>query len=231
MFFCGARHTSWSIATLSKALFDIYANGDRRSHLHPCIGDVYWFTKATKKRRKDIELFVNSALLIALSFVTVSILRARLLIEVIILSSVYSALLTVIFVSLDALDVAMTEASVGVGVSTILLLSAWKLVGNNEETVTKISYLSLGLSIGISLLLVFSIAGLPTLGEPDTPIHLHLSTYFLENTLSETGIINTVTAILASYRGFDTMGEVVVIFTAGVGVLSLLKRENSDEQS
>ncbi len=153
------------------------------------------------------------------------------MIEVIILSSVYSALLTVIFVSLDALDVAMTEASVGVGVSTILLLSAWKLVGNNEETVTKISYLSLGLSIGISLLLVFSIAGLPTLGEPDTPIHLHLSTYFLENTLSETGIINTVTAILASYRGFDTMGEVVVIFTAGVGVLSLLKRENSDEQS
>ena len=41
--------------------------------------------------------------------------------------------------------------------------------------------------------------------------------------MNDTGIINTVTAILASYRVFDTMGEVVVIFTAGVGVLCLLR--------
>ena len=56
-----------------------------------------------------------------------------------------------------------------------------------------------------------------------------ISLVILENTLNDTGVINTVTAILASYRGFDTMGEVVVIFTAGVGVLCLLKREECDE--
>jgi multicomponent Na+:H+ antiporter subunit B len=35
---------------------------------------------------------------------------------------------------------------------------------------------------------------------------------------------NLVTAVLASYRGFDTLGEVTVIFTAGVGVMLLLGR-------
>lgn len=156
-------------------------------------------------------------------------MHARFLIEVIVLSSVYSALLTAIFVSLDALDVAMTEAAVGVGVTTTLFLATLKLVGNNADSFTKISYISLLTSLGVALLLVIGIAGLPLFGEADTPIHQHLSTYFLENTLNETGVINTVTAILASYRGFDTMGEVVVIFTAGVGVLCLLKKDDCDK--
>ena len=42
--------------------------------------------------------------------------------------------------------------------------------------------------------------------------------------MAETGIPNVGTAVLASYRGFDTLGEVAVIFTAGIGVLLLLKR-------
>ena len=167
--------------------------------------------------------------MVSLVAVTVSLVRARLLIEVIVLSSVYSALLTAIFVSLDALDVAMTEAAVGVGVTTTLFLATLKLVGNNADSFKKLSYISLFLSLGVALLLVIGIAGLPPFGEAETPIHQHLSTYFLENTLNDTGIINTVTAILASYRGFDTMGEVVVIFTAGVGVLCLLKSEEFDE--
>ena len=74
-----------------------------------------------------------------------------------------------------------------------------------------------------------AISFLPPFGAADTPIHQHLSSYFLENTLEQTGVINTVTAILASYRGFDTMGEVVVIFTAGVGVISLLKKDSLNE--
>jgi multicomponent Na+:H+ antiporter subunit B len=36
-----------------------------------------------------------------------------------------------------------------------------------------------------------------------------------------------VTAVLASYRGFDTLGETVVIFTAGVGVIALLRRRRA----
>ena len=47
-------------------------------------------------------------------------------------------------------------------------------------------------------------------------------TYFIADGPAETGVPNVVTAVLASYRGYDTLGEVTVIFTAGVGVLALL---------
>jgi multicomponent Na+:H+ antiporter subunit B len=40
--------------------------------------------------------------------------------------------------------------------------------------------------------------------------------------MEEIGVANTVTAVLASYRGYDTLGEVTVIFTAGIGVLLLI---------
>ena len=103
-------------------------------------------------------------------------MRAQFLTEVIVLSSVYSALLTAIFVSLDALDVAMTEAAVGVGVTTTLFLATLKLVGNNAESFKKLSYISLFLSLGVALLLVIGIAGLPPFGEAETPIH-HISPF------------------------------------------------------
>ena len=45
---------------------------------------------------------------------------------------------------------------------------------------------------------------------------------YLERSAEEIGIPNVVTSILASYRGYDTMGETAVIFTAGVGVLAML---------
>ena len=35
---------------------------------------------------------------------------------------------------------------------------------------------------------------------------------------------NVVTAVLASYRGYDTLGETTVVFTAGAGVIALLRR-------
>ena len=40
---------------------------------------------------------------------------------------------------------------------------------------------------------------------------------------------NVVTAVLASYRGYDTLGETVVVFTAGAGVIALLRRRKKKE--
>ena len=59
-------------------------------------------------------------------------------------------------------------------------------------------------------------------GDPNSPANRHVATYYLENTKKDTGIPNVVTAVLASYRGYDTLGEVTVIFTAGIGVILLL---------
>ena len=47
---------------------------------------------------------------------------------------------------------------------------------------------------------------------------------YLNDAVKETGVPNVVTAVLASYRGYDTLGETTVVFTAGAGVIVLLRR-------
>ncbi len=61
----------------------------------------------------------------------------------------------------------------------------------------------------------------------DFKINLHVGADYLARNMAETDIPNVVTSVLASYRGFDTLGEVTVIFTAGIGVILLLKRWRS----
>jgi multicomponent Na+:H+ antiporter subunit B len=63
---------------------------------------------------------------------------------------------------------------------------------------------------------------MPRYGDPAAAAHQHVAPRYLERAPRETGIPNVVTSILASYRGYDTLGEVTVIFTAGVGVMFLL---------
>lgn len=134
--------------------------------------------------------------------------------------------MTTIFLSLDAVDVAMTEASVGAGISTIILLCCLYAVGEQKKiTIRKTNKFYFFISLVIGVLLAYGVFGLPKFGVIDTPIHQNLSLQFLERGYEETGIPNIVTAILASYRGFDTLGEVVVIFIAGIGVLSILKND------
>ena len=49
--------------------------------------------------------------------------------------------------------------------------------------------------------------------------------YYLSQSYAETGVENTVTAVLAAYRGFDTFGEATVVFAAGVATMVVLRRE------
>jgi multicomponent Na+:H+ antiporter subunit B len=72
------------------------------------------------------------------------------------------------------------------------------------------------------LALVYATFDMPRYGDPDAPIHHHVADHYLEETDEEIGVPNIVTAVLASYRGYDTWGETTVIFTACVGVLLLL---------
>lgn len=147
------------------------------------------------------------------------------LFSVVMLSSLFSFLMATVFVTLDAVDVAMTEASVGAGISTVLFLSSLYLVNKNEIKSTKKNIFPIVLSIIIGIFLIWGVLGLPAFGDPSAVIHQYVAPRYLLNGLSETGVPNIVTSILASYRGFDTFGEVVVIFTAGVGLMALLKSE------
>ncbi|MCB1833441.1 MAG: cation:proton antiporter, partial [Geminicoccaceae bacterium] len=76
----------------------------------------------------------------------------------------------------------------------------------------------------VGILLLHQISVLPDFGDPDAPIHQHVAPRYIEESGEEIGVPNIVTSVLASYRGFDTLGETTVIFTAAVGVLMLLGR-------
>lgn len=61
-------------------------------------------------------------------------------------------------------------------------------------------------------------------GDPNSPPNRHLSPYYIENAVRETHVPNLVTAVVADYRGYDTMFETVVIYCAGLVVVSVLRR-------
>ena len=73
-------------------------------------------------------------------------------------------------------------------------------------------------------LLVYGVKDFPKWADPNQPASLHVSPRYIEQALSETKVPNIVTAVLADYRGYDTMFETAVIFTAGIVVMMLLRR-------
>ncbi len=74
--------------------------------------------------------------------------------------------------------------------------------------------------------LLTAVAEMPRFGEAKNPPHLHIKDRYIEKGEEESGAKNIVTNIILNYRGYDTFGEVTVIFTALCSVLAVLKREN-----
>ena len=167
-------------------------------------------------------LAIDIVLLVLLAVVGITIIRLRNLFAVVMLSGIYSLLMASVFVLLDAVDVAFTEAAVGAGISTVLLLSVLALTKGREKIPVTTPLLPLATVLVTGALLIYGTWDLPAFGDPNAPAHRHVAPEYLAEGEHETGAPNIVTAVLASYRGYDTLGEVTVIFTAGIGVLLLL---------
>ncbi len=138
------------------------------------------------------------------------------------LSGIYSLLSAGLFVTLDAVDVAFTEAAVGGGISTVLLLGTLALTGEDSKPRQARWRLALPVVVITGGALIYGTLDMPRYGDPTAPIHQHVVPRYIQDSPQETGLPNIVTSVLASYRGYDTMGEVTVIFTAGIGVMVLL---------
>ena len=149
-------------------------------------------------------------------------IRLRNLYAVVMLGSIYSLLAAAMFVVLDAVDVAFTEAAVGAGVSTVLALGTLALTTGREKTSLHTRWLPITVVLITGAALVYGTLDLAPYGDPDAPVHKHVAPAYLKEAPVTTGMPNVVTSVLASYRGYDTLGETTVIFTAGVGVLLLL---------
>ncbi len=138
------------------------------------------------------------------------------------LSGIYSLLTASFFVAMDAVDVAFTEASVGAGIFTLLMLTTITMTGRYERAARHKPTLALAVVLATGGLLIYGTLDMPYFGDPQAAAHLHVAPRYIHDSMQEIGVPNIVTSVLASYRAFDTLGEVVVIFTAGIGVLALL---------
>lgn len=168
---------------------------------------------------------VDVVLLVMLAITGIAVIRTRNLFAAVMLAGIYSLVSAGLFVVMDAVDVAFTEAAVGAGISTVLLLGTLALVGHQESKPEHKPVLPLFVVLVTGGVLVYGTAEIPPFGVADNPAHEHVARHYLEDSEEEVGHIpNVVTSVLASYRGYDTMGETAVIFTAMVGVLLLLSR-------
>ena len=165
---------------------------------------------------------VDFSLLGFLALTALGMLILRNLFAVAMLSGMYSLLSAALFVSLDAVDVAFTEAAVGAGITTVLMLGTLALTGSEEKLKGHKTVLPLIVVVVTGAALIYGTLDMPDFGDPAAPIHQHVAPRYLNKTSTEIGVPNVVTAVLASYRGYDTLGETTVIFTAGVGVMILL---------
>ena len=152
----------------------------------------------------------------------IAIVRVRSLFAVVMLSGIYSLTTAGVFIILDAVDVAFTEAAVAAGVSTMLMLSTLALTGHKQARSERSPVLPLTVVTLTGIVLLWGTVDMPRFGDPQAPVHRHVAPRYIQDSPNEVGVPNMVTSVLASYRGFDTLGETVVVFTAGIGVLALL---------
>jgi multicomponent Na+:H+ antiporter subunit B len=183
---------------------------------------------------------VNQALVVILFtflvVVALVVMKLRDLFSAVMLLGIFSLLSAALFTVMDAVDVAFTEAAVGAGISTILMLATLALttfVEKDEKRQKRQTILPLLTVLVIGGALVYATFDMPRYGDPAAPIHHHVAPYYMKESPQEIGIPNVVTSVLASYRSYDTFGETTVIFTAGVGVMLLLgaRRRRDGETS
>ena len=192
------------------------------------------------------------------------------------LTGMFSLLSASLFTMMDAVDVAFTEAAVGAGISTVLVLGTLALTHNKEKR-PQPQPLPILIVLAMGAALIYGTMDMPAWGDPNAPIHAgehsisrqiiaqESAAYMAQHAAADpletgdglasadpggdhgggdsadhggsdghgpkaVGLPNIVTSILASYRGYDTLGETGVIFTAGVGVLLLLGSNRRREE-
>jgi len=167
-----------------------------------------------------------------LAFVVLTALAtalARDVLAAVIVFGAYSLGMAALYTFYRAPDVALTEAAISAGVTTVLLLLTLAKTTRIEhdvafESVNLPAVGAVGLLFGGLLL---TMGDIPAVGSPDAPVWSNpdVTQWYLAESYAQTGVENTVMAVLAAFRGFDTFGEAVVVFAGGIAALIVLHRE------
>ena len=171
-------------------------------------------------------MLLNLILLLFLLICAAAAVRTKDLLGSVIMLCAYSLTMTLIWTMLNAVDVALTEAAVGAGIVTVLMIAALGRTVSAEASPTfekeagalamARRALPLLAVISAGAMLIYGTLDMPDYNAPSAPANLHVAATYITGSVPETGVVNFVTSILAAYRGFDTFGETFVIFTAAV---------------
>jgi multicomponent Na+:H+ antiporter subunit B len=173
------------------------------------------------------DVLIDISLLGLLCITGIAVVRCRNLLTATILLGIFSLLMASMYLALSAPDVAITEAAVGAGISTILLLLVLTITGKEEKTPQGNPILPFLVVLATGAGLIYATKGMPSIGDANAPANQHVASHYINESYHEIGIPNMVTSVLASYRGFDTLGETFVIFTAAISVLLLIGQRKS----
>jgi len=174
---------------------------------------------------------INICLFVFLVIIAITIARLRNLFVAVMLSGIFSLLSAGLFTAMDAMDVAFTEAAVGAGISTVLMLLTLDLTTEVETKPVQARIFPLLVALCTGGAMLYATEDMPQFGDPTAPIHqvpagsgwTDLYNHFTWVAWSsEMHVDNTVTSVLGSYRGYDTLGETFVVFTAALAVMMLL---------
>jgi multicomponent Na+:H+ antiporter subunit B len=171
---------------------------------------------------------LSAVLIVSLVVVAFLVASVRDVLAATVVFAAYSLVMAILWVTLQAPDVALTEAAVGAGVTTSLFLvvivtTELPLAAATFDGTVRRS--SVAAAVGVTCVLGVTLPALPAVGSPDAPAFDGVAPYYLDQSVPQLGIENVVTAILAGFRSFDTFGEVTVVFAAGVTVLVIFEKE------
>ncbi|WP_026836445.1 DUF4040 domain-containing protein [Limisalsivibrio acetivorans] len=182
-------------------------------------------------------MIIDMLLLLFLIAIAIAVVRTTDILDAIILLGAYSLFMALVWTNLNAVDVAFTEASVGAGITTVLMIAALSRTKRKEDVSNRIPGMSIRFEkvlpliivLATGALLVYGTIDMPEYGSYQAPIHQHVAPEYIHEAKHETGSYNIVTSILASYRGYDTLGETTVVFTAGIILILLLRGRGRSE--
>lgn len=174
----------------------------------------------------DLTPLVVTLLVLILSAAVIAATARDVLVATVVFGA-YSLGLAILWVVFRAPDVGLTEAAVGAGVTTSLFVAAiTKTTPPTGELAFSLRWRPRALLVGGAVVgaLGLSVPALPAVGDASAPAFADdaAAAFYLGDTASF-GIDNVVTAILVVYRGFDTFGEIAVVFAAGMAVLVVLR--------
>ncbi|ABV74697.1 putative monovalent cation/H+ antiporter subunit B [Rickettsia akari str. Hartford] len=174
----------------------------------------------------DLGNYLLNLIAFLLILISIKIIFAKDLLNSVIATSIFSLLISVSYLMMDAPDVAMTEAAIGSCLSTCVYLNLLRKLPSDLKNIERTNVIATSL-ICLLFVVILTYIGLelPSYGDDNAPLHIYSSKYYIENTSRDIGIPSLVAAILASYRGYDTLCETSVILIAGIAVLLVSSQE------